>query len=185
MSRASDGEDVSERPRPAPQNWILLHPAVSAAVGGARCCVQGSAAKWCINEFVFSLWQYEQMKKLEVGDSEQLHAAFLVYMDLTEVRRWKDVSCVKSPELQAVLLEGREKEGAPIQTVFPLPVRRALCHKSLRHVLDRGYPMLLCAVASDSTLVYQRMTDGLVTPDPPVGATGPSPRRLKPVIPWQ
>uniref|UniRef100_A0A8D3C7C4 tRNA-splicing endonuclease subunit Sen15 domain-containing protein n=1 Tax=Scophthalmus maximus TaxID=52904 RepID=A0A8D3C7C4_SCOMX len=112
---------------------------------------------------------YEQMKKLEVGDSEQLHAAFLVYMDLTEVRRWKDVSCVKSPELQAVLLEGREKEGAPIQTVFPLPVRRALCHKSLRHVLDRGYPMLLCAVASDSTLVYQRMTDGLVTPDPPVG----------------
>ncbi|AWP04377.1 putative tRNA-splicing endonuclease subunit Sen15 [Scophthalmus maximus] len=139
MSRASDGEDVSERPRPAPQNWILLHPA------------------------------YEQMKKLEVGDSEQLHAAFLVYMDLTEVRRWKDVSCVKSPELQAVLLEGREKEGAPIQTVFPLPVRRALCHKSLRHVLDRGYPMLLCAVASDSTLVYQRMTDGLVTPDPPVG----------------
>lgn len=40
---------------------------------------------------------------------------------------------------------------------------------SIRLVLDRGYPMLLCAVASDSTLVYQRMTDGLVTPDPPVG----------------
>lgn len=40
---------------------------------------------------------------------------------------------------------------------------------SIRHVLDRGFPMLLCAVASDSTLVYQRMTDGLVTPDPPVG----------------
>lgn len=40
---------------------------------------------------------------------------------------------------------------------------------SIRLVLDRGFPMLLCAVASDSTLVYQRMTDGLVTPDPPLG----------------
>ena len=40
---------------------------------------------------------------------------------------------------------------------------------SIRQVLDRGPPMLLCAVASDSSLVYQRMTDGLVTPDPPVG----------------
>lgn len=40
---------------------------------------------------------------------------------------------------------------------------------SIRLVLDRGFPMLLCAVALDSTLVYQRMTDGLVIPDPPVG----------------
>ncbi|XP_029381351.1 tRNA-splicing endonuclease subunit Sen15 isoform X2 [Echeneis naucrates] len=113
--------------------------------------------------------QHPAMKDLEVQDSAQVHAAFLVYMDLTEVRQWKEVSCVKSHELELVLLEGREKEGAPIQTVLPLPVHRSLCHKSIRQVLDRGFPMLLCAVASDSTLVYQRMTDGLVTPDPPVG----------------
>ncbi|XP_034742940.1 tRNA-splicing endonuclease subunit Sen15 [Etheostoma cragini] len=125
--------------KPPPQNWILLHPA------------------------------YQQMKSLEVQDSEQVHVAFLVYMDLTEVRQWKEVSCVKSPELQMVLLEGREKEGAPIQTILPLPAHRSLSHKSIRQVLDRGFSMLLCAVASDSTLVYQRMTDGLVTPDPPAG----------------
>ncbi|XP_053293297.1 tRNA-splicing endonuclease subunit Sen15 [Pleuronectes platessa] len=124
---------------PPRPNWILQHPA------------------------------YQQMKDLEVEDSAQLHAAFLVYMDLTEVRRWKDVSSLKSPELQLVLLEGREKDGAPIQTILPLPVHRSLCHRSIRHVLDRGFPMVLCAVASDSTLVYQKMTDGLVTPDPPVG----------------
>lgn len=47
------------------------------------------------------------------------------------------------------------------------PLFSSLC--SIRQVLDRGFPMLLCAVGSDSTLVYQRMTDGLVTPDPPVG----------------
>lgn len=40
---------------------------------------------------------------------------------------------------------------------------------SVRSVLARGSPMLLCVVASDSSLVYQRMCDGLLTPDPPVG----------------
>ncbi|KAM7400998.1 hypothetical protein PAMA_005277 [Pampus argenteus] len=125
--------------KPAPPNWILHHPA------------------------------YQQMKDLEVEDSAQVHAAFLVYMDLTEVRQWKDVSCVKSTEPDVVLLEGRKKEGSPVQTVLPLPVHQSLSHRSIRRVLDRGFPMLLCAVASDSTLVYQRMTDGLVTPDPPAG----------------
>ncbi|XP_061654730.1 tRNA-splicing endonuclease subunit Sen15 [Phyllopteryx taeniolatus] len=112
---------------------------------------------------------YLKMKNFEVEDNEQIHAAFLVYMDLTEVRKWKEVSCVKSDELELVLLEGKEKEGSAIQSVFPLPVHRSLTHRIIRHVLDRGFPMLLCAVASDSTLVYQRLTDGLVTPDPPVG----------------
>lgn len=122
-----------------PPNWILQHPA------------------------------YQQMKDLQIGDSAQVHAAFLVYMDLTEVRRWKEVSCVRSSELQVVLLEAREKEGAPTLTILPLPAHQSVTHKSIRHVLDRGFPVLLCAVAADSTLVYQRMTDGLVTPDPPVG----------------
>ncbi|XP_061925260.1 tRNA-splicing endonuclease subunit Sen15 [Entelurus aequoreus] len=112
---------------------------------------------------------YDVMKNLGVEDSAQVHAAFLVYMDLTELRNWKEVSCVKSDELQLVLLEGKETECSPMQTVFPLPVCQFISHRSIRHVLDRGFPMLLCAVASDSTLVYQRLTDGLVTPDPPVG----------------
>uniref|UniRef100_A0A3P9M8Z1 TSEN15 tRNA splicing endonuclease subunit n=1 Tax=Oryzias latipes TaxID=8090 RepID=A0A3P9M8Z1_ORYLA len=122
-----------------PANWILQHPA------------------------------YRQMEALEPADSAQLHAAFLVCMDLTEVRRWKEVSCVKSPELRLILLEGKEKDGAPVHTVLPLPAHQSLNHSSICSVLDRGFPVLLCAVASDSTLVYQRLTDGLLTPDPPVG----------------
>ncbi|XP_037537554.1 tRNA-splicing endonuclease subunit Sen15 [Nematolebias whitei] len=131
--------DRTEESDISPANWILQHPV------------------------------YQQMKDLQGGDSEQLHAAFLVYMDLTEGRRWTQVSWVRSPELQVVLLEAKEKDGAPVHTVLPLPVHRSLSHRSVRHTLDRGFPVLLCAVASDSTLVYQKMTDGLVTPDPPVG----------------
>lgn len=112
---------------------------------------------------------YRAMQTFGVEDSAQVHAAFLVYMDLTEVRHWKEVSYLKSPDLQIVLLEAREKEEGPVHTVLPLSVHQRISHNIIRSVLDRGFPMLLCAVASDSTLVYQRITDGLVTPEPPVG----------------
>lgn len=121
------------------ENWILLHP------------------------------MYREMKSLGVNDSAQIHAAFLAYMDLTEGRHWTNVSCLKSSELQVVLLEAREKEEGPVHTVLPLCVHQSISHESIRAALNRGFPVLLCAVASDSTLVYQRITDGLVTPEPPVG----------------
>lgn len=81
MSKASDRVDVSETP--PPPNWILQHPAVS--VTGALCCIHGSGDESCSNQSFFSsLCQYREMKNLEVGDSAQVHAAFLVYMDLAE-----------------------------------------------------------------------------------------------------
>ncbi|XP_073705632.1 tRNA-splicing endonuclease subunit Sen15 [Garra rufa] len=111
---------------------------------------------------------YQDLMHLDVGDSAQVYAAFLVYMDLTEVRKWKEVVGVSCPELQAVLLEGREKEGETVQMIYPLPSHRSIKHRELRSVLDRGVPLLLCAVASDSSLVYQKLCDGFLTPDPPV-----------------
>ncbi|XP_017327423.1 tRNA-splicing endonuclease subunit Sen15 [Ictalurus punctatus] len=111
---------------------------------------------------------YQDLLNLGVDDSTQVYGAFLVYLDLTEVRRWTSVVAVPSPELQAVLLEGCEKEGGEVQVVYPLPAHRSVSHRDLRCILGRGTRMLLCAVASDSTLVYQRLSDGLMTPDPPV-----------------
>ncbi|KAG7277404.1 hypothetical protein CRUP_033359 [Coryphaenoides rupestris] len=131
MAEPTDTSHVEDVKEILPNNWIFQHP------------------------------MYLQMQNLGIEDGAQVHAAFLVYLDVTEMRDWKDVTCLKCPELQVVLLEGREAEGAPMQSVLALPVHHVMT------VLDRGFPMLLCAVASDSTLVYQRMTDGLVTPDPP------------------
>ncbi|KAA0718870.1 tRNA-splicing endonuclease subunit [Triplophysa tibetana] len=111
---------------------------------------------------------YQDLMRLDVGDSAQVYVAFLVYMDLTEVRGWSGVFGVSCPELQAVLLEGREKEGDTVQMIYPVPSHRSIKHKVLRCVLDRGSPMLLCVVASDSSLVYQRLCDGFLTPDPPL-----------------
>ncbi|KAM9501434.1 tRNA-splicing endonuclease subunit Sen15 isoform 1-T3 [Clarias gariepinus] len=111
---------------------------------------------------------YRELLNLGVDDDAQVYGAFLVYLDLTEVRRWTGVVAVSCPELRAVLLEGREKEGEGVQVVYPLPAHRSVSHRDLRCIVGRGTPTLLCAVASDSTLVYQRLSDGLVTPDPPV-----------------
>lgn len=46
-----------------------------------------------------------------------------------EVRKWKEVVGVSCPELQAVLLEGREKEGETVQRVYPLPSHRSIKHR--------------------------------------------------------
>ncbi|MCI4377802.1 hypothetical protein PGIGA_G00207620 [Pangasianodon gigas] len=129
---------MDEENRAAASNWITQHPV------------------------------YQDLMNLGVDDSAQVYGAFLVYLDLTEVRRWTGVVPVPCPELQAVLLEGREKEGEVVQVVYPLRAHRSVSHRDLRCIVGSGTPMLLCAVASDSTLVYQRLSDGLVTPDPPV-----------------
>ncbi|TRY97558.1 hypothetical protein DNTS_002594 [Danionella cerebrum] len=111
---------------------------------------------------------YQELMHLDVEDSAQVYAAFLVYMDLTEVRKWKAVTGVSCSELNAVLLEGQETEDESVQRIYPLPSHRPIKHRELRSILDKGSPLLLCAVASDSTLVYQRLCDGFVTPEPPV-----------------
>ncbi|KAI5612550.1 tRNA-splicing endonuclease subunit Sen15 [Silurus asotus] len=131
-------ELMDEEKREAPSNWITQHPV------------------------------YRDLLKLGVEDDAQVYGAFLVYLDLTEVRRWTSVSAVPCPDLKAVLLEGRERDGEGLRVVFPLPAHRNVSHRDLRCIVGRGTPMLLCAVASDSTLVYQQLSDGLVTPDPPV-----------------
>uniref|UniRef100_A0A8C2JVE1 TSEN15 tRNA splicing endonuclease subunit n=1 Tax=Cyprinus carpio TaxID=7962 RepID=A0A8C2JVE1_CYPCA len=77
---------------------------------------------------------------LDVGDSAQVYAAFLVYMDLTEVRKWKEVVGVSCPELQAVLLEAREKEGEAAQMIFPLP-----SHRSIKHREYETFTLHLCS----------------------------------------
>uniref|UniRef100_A0A674C6E4 Uncharacterized protein n=1 Tax=Salmo trutta TaxID=8032 RepID=A0A674C6E4_SALTR len=91
---------------------------------------------------------YQHLINLDVGNSAQVHGAFLVYLDFC-----KDVSRVGGgcSELRLVSPEGREKDGKP------------------RRLLVRGSTMLLCVLASDSSLVYQTMCDGLLTPVLTVG----------------
>lgn len=73
MSEPSDRNAPEE-----PANWILQHPTVSSLAPNVafKCLV--------LNRVLIFLCQYQLMKAMETDDSQQRHAAFLVYMDLSE-----------------------------------------------------------------------------------------------------
>ncbi|XP_039737187.1 tRNA-splicing endonuclease subunit Sen15 isoform X1 [Pteropus medius] len=120
--------------------------------------------------------KYLEMMELDVGDATQVYIAFLVYLDLMESKSWHEVNCVGLPELQLICLVGTEIEGEGLQTVVPTPVTASLSHNRIREILkasrklqgDPDLPMsfTLAIVESDSTIVYYKLTDGFMLPDP-------------------
>ncbi|XP_042530593.1 tRNA-splicing endonuclease subunit Sen15 isoform X3 [Dipodomys spectabilis] len=122
--------------------------------------------------------RYLEMMELDIGDATQVYISFLVYLDLMESKSWHEVNCVGLPELQLICLVGTEIEGEGLQTVVPTPVSASLSHHRIREILkasrklqgDPDLPMsfTLAIVESDSTIVYYKLTDGFMLPDPQV-----------------
>ncbi|XP_060088388.1 tRNA-splicing endonuclease subunit Sen15 [Heteronotia binoei] len=117
-----------------------------------------------------------RMMSLDVADSGRVYAAFLVYLDLLEARNWHEVSYIGLAEFQFVCLHGRERETDDLQVVVPTPVHVSFSHERLRQIMKRTCTVLnsplsitLAIVESDSTIVYYKLTDGFVMPDPPDG----------------
>ncbi|XP_069890379.1 tRNA-splicing endonuclease subunit Sen15 isoform X3 [Dipodomys merriami] len=120
--------------------------------------------------------RYLEMMELDIGDATQVYISFLVYLDLMESKSWHEVNCVGLPELQLICLVGTEIEGEGLQTVVPTPVSASLSHNRIREILkasrklqgDPDLPMsfTLAIVESDSTIVYYKLTDGFMLPDP-------------------
>ncbi|CAM4603633.1 tRNA-splicing endonuclease subunit Sen15 isoform X1 [Caretta caretta] len=118
-----------------------------------------------------------EMMSLDVADSTQVYAAFLVYLDLLEGRNWHEVTCVGLAELQLVCLRAHEREAENLQVVVPTPVHMSFTHQRLREIMkkacipqdgtDSPLSVILAIVESDSTVVYYKLTDGFIMPDPP------------------
>ncbi|XP_028936537.1 tRNA-splicing endonuclease subunit Sen15 [Ornithorhynchus anatinus] len=121
--------------------------------------------------------QFVEMQELEVADSSQVYTAFLVYLDLLEGRNWHEVKCVGLAEVQLICLYGQEKEEESFQAVVPMSVHASLSHERIREIMthacklqqepDSPMSITLAIVESDSTIVYYRLTDGFVIPEPP------------------
>uniref|UniRef100_A0A6I8RSE9 tRNA splicing endonuclease subunit 15 n=1 Tax=Xenopus tropicalis TaxID=8364 RepID=A0A6I8RSE9_XENTR len=119
---------------------------------------------------------FKEMMAMDVADSAQVYTAFLVYMDLLEVRNWHDVKIHGSSELHLIYLHGLEKEGCIPQLIIPTPVSMSYSHERIQQFMkldctsDEAQSIssiLLAIVESDSTVVYYKLTDGFVIPDPP------------------
>ncbi|XP_073498660.1 tRNA-splicing endonuclease subunit Sen15 isoform X2 [Phyllobates terribilis] len=121
--------------------------------------------------------KFKEMKMMDVAEGTQVYAAFLVYMDLLEVRNWNDVQILSSPELHLLYLCGKEKDDSPPQVIVPTPVAMPCSPGRIQQLLKLNhtseenpkpnYSVLLAIVETDSTIVYYKLTDGLVIPDPP------------------
>ncbi|XP_075792884.1 tRNA-splicing endonuclease subunit Sen15 [Pelodiscus sinensis] len=121
--------------------------------------------------------KFMEMMSLDVADSTQVYAAFLVYLDLLEGRNWHEVTCVGLAEFQLICLHGREREAENLQFVVPTPVHMSFTHERLREIMkkacipqeetDSSLSVILAIVESDSTVVYYKLTDGFIMPDPP------------------
>uniref|UniRef100_A0A8C0LY45 tRNA splicing endonuclease subunit 15 n=2 Tax=Canis lupus familiaris TaxID=9615 RepID=A0A8C0LY45_CANLF len=91
-------------------------------------------------------------------------------------KSWHEVNCVGLPDLQLICLVGTEIEGEGLQTVVPTSISASLSHNRIREILKasrklQGDPDLpvsftLAIVESDSTIVYYKLTDGFMLPDP-------------------
>ncbi|KAK9403930.1 tRNA-splicing endonuclease subunit Sen15 [Crotalus adamanteus] len=134
--------------------------------------------KWVLREdWLATHPTFTKMMSLEVADSTGVYAAFLVYLDLLEVRNWQEVSFTGLAEFQLVCLHGREKETEPLQVVVPAPAQVSFSHERLRQIMkntgtmqakpDSPLSVTLAIVEIDSTIVYYKLTDGFVMPDPP------------------
>ncbi|XP_030062360.1 tRNA-splicing endonuclease subunit Sen15 isoform X1 [Microcaecilia unicolor] len=118
-----------------------------------------------------------EMMALDVADTTQVYAAFLVYLDLLEARNWWEVTCRGIAELQMICLYGREREAQNSQVVVPTPVSVSYSQERIRKIMEvacetenkQNTPMavILAIVESDSTIVYYKLTDGFVVPELP------------------
>uniref|UniRef100_A0A2D4PS16 tRNA-splicing endonuclease subunit Sen15 domain-containing protein n=1 Tax=Micrurus surinamensis TaxID=129470 RepID=A0A2D4PS16_MICSU len=136
------------------------------------------SGKWALREdWLATHPTFTKMMSLEAADSRGVYAAFLVYLDLLEVRNWHEVSFTGLAEFQLVCLHGREKETEPLQVVVPTPAQVSFSHERLRQIMnstgtmqakpDSPLSITLAIVETDSTIVYYKLTDGFVMPDPP------------------
>lgn len=121
--------------------------------------------------------KFLEMMALNVGNSTDVYTTFLVYLDLVEGRNWHEVRYKALRDLQLICLCAREKEGQCPQVVVPTSIGMSYSHDRIQSIMERMRNLeaeedapacvVLAIVASDSTVVYYRLTEGLVTPEPP------------------
>ncbi|KAJ1173045.1 hypothetical protein NDU88_004887 [Pleurodeles waltl] len=121
--------------------------------------------------------KFLEMMALNAANSTDVYTTFLVYLDLVEGRNWHEVRYKALRDLQVICLCAREKEGQCPQVVVPTSIGMSYSHERIQHIMartrnlegDADVPssVVLAIVASDSTVVYYRLTEGLVMPEPP------------------
>ncbi|CAG5133600.1 unnamed protein product [Candidula unifasciata] len=107
-------------------------------------------------------------------DEDVAERAFLVYLDLTEVKGWWSTEMTYSPQLDRPYILGQHKRFVQRQAVLPVGVEECVSSQQMRqffsHVLVDEEPIksITLAVSElDSTVVYYKLSSGLLPPESP------------------
>uniref|UniRef100_A0A8B9MN04 tRNA splicing endonuclease subunit 15 n=1 Tax=Accipiter nisus TaxID=211598 RepID=A0A8B9MN04_9AVES len=113
-------------------------PAGGTSAGGRESGGQGDWAGGAGGNWMATHPTFTEMMSLDISDSAQIYAAFVVYLDLLEGRNWHEVKHVGVAELQLVCLHAREREQDSLQVMVPVPVHISLSHERLLMPWSRG-----------------------------------------------
>uniref|UniRef100_A0A8B9RV46 tRNA splicing endonuclease subunit 15 n=1 Tax=Accipiter nisus TaxID=211598 RepID=A0A8B9RV46_9AVES len=120
-------------------------PAGGTSAGGRESGGQGDWAGGAGGNWMATHPTFTEMMSLDISDSAQIYAAFVVYLDLLEGRNWHEVKHVGVAELQLVCLHAREREQDSLQVMVPVPVHISLTASNTQYYLlsDDGCLLLL------------------------------------------
>lgn len=131
-------------------------------------------------------WFEDHPKYLEIksfGYDVCLREAMLIYLDLIEVKHWFDVEICRCDEIKNVYIVGRPLKKCQIVLVVPIASTSGFTHVDFRRIIKEVHQayktsglreqmgasetksVYIAIMDSSSTVVYYKMTDGLVAPE--------------------
>ena len=131
-------------------------------------------------------WFEQHPKYLQIksyGYDVCLREAILIYLDLIEAKHWFDVELCRCDAIKNVYIVGRPLKKCQIELVVPVASSNFLTHEKLHEIItevckayngsglgekfgtSEAKSVYFAIMDSNSTVVYYKMTDGLVPPD--------------------
>ncbi|KAI0232470.1 hypothetical protein LSAT2_017198 [Lamellibrachia satsuma] len=117
--------------------------------------------------------KFHQLMTYDLIDRRQAYLTLLVYLDLIENKGWWNMTFIPSAKLAMVLISGHSSRIEPKEVIAPIATDMNLSVSSLQFHLQsleeelHYHAFVFALVDDDSSIVYYKMSAGLVPPAPP------------------
>ncbi|CAM9589070.1 unnamed protein product [Lampetra fluviatilis] len=140
----------------------------------SRCCDDDRSLRDGLHPLRRAARMRDVVRLTATGGQNEIRGEIYSYgRHVFAVRCWTEVNTAASHELGLLYVTGRPAAGKPLTVVLPVSsqasVSHCRIHEIMKHTCVGTEPasVTLAIAESDSTVVYYRLTDGLVTPEPP------------------
>ena len=114
-----------------------------------------------------------------------LRSAMLVYLDLCEAKGWFKVNLHPCESLKLVYITGKPRKKAPMEIILPITIQTALTMAEIQDMIHElncleeerlegikveenpAASVTMAISEADSTVVYYKLSSGLVAPEEP------------------